>query len=556
MKTRWPELLAALTALAAIQVWLLPLLPVDETRYLAVAWEMWHRGDLLVPWLNGEPYSHKPPLLFWLIQGLWALFGISAPVARGLVFALALAALWATARLGQRLWPHRPGASVLALWLLAGSLFWHNFQVLIQFDLLLTLCALAGWAGIWRAALGETRGWWWLGLALGLGILAKGPVIFLHLLPVAVLAPLWHPEWPERTGCWYAGVTGAVIIGVSIALAWAMPAGMAGGEAYRQAIFWGQSAGRVVNSFAHRAPWWSYLWMLPLMWLPWLVWPGLWRRVRAGLRHSAGAGGRGAGRGWYSLDSGLRFCLSVLLPALVLFSLVSGKQAKYLLPLMPLVALWLGRLLSGSGEARAVPRLRPAGAVIWLVLVGGVLTALPWLHLLGPGVVPERLAWIREVQPAWGPALLLWALALSRLQLPLPDALRVTALAGVVSSAVLWLGVLSLARVPYDLRAPAARAAELEAQGVPLAWLGKYQGQLHFHGRLRQRIEPLADRAALEFWLAAHPRGAVLATPRRRPAGLPRGVQYWPYRGRWLVLWPASVLRGSSGWLDAVAPNA
>ena len=26
-----------------------PLMPVDETRYLAVAWEMWLRGDFLVP---------------------------------------------------------------------------------------------------------------------------------------------------------------------------------------------------------------------------------------------------------------------------------------------------------------------------------------------------------------------------------------------------------------------------------------------------------------------------------------------------------------------------
>ena len=35
-----------------------PLLPVDETRYASVAWEMWSRGDFLVPYLNGEPYSH------------------------------------------------------------------------------------------------------------------------------------------------------------------------------------------------------------------------------------------------------------------------------------------------------------------------------------------------------------------------------------------------------------------------------------------------------------------------------------------------------------------
>ncbi len=38
-----------------------PLFPMDETRYVALAWEMWQRGDFLVPYLNGEPYSHKPP---------------------------------------------------------------------------------------------------------------------------------------------------------------------------------------------------------------------------------------------------------------------------------------------------------------------------------------------------------------------------------------------------------------------------------------------------------------------------------------------------------------
>ena len=39
-----------------------PLLPIDETRYLTVAWEMWLDGSYLVPHLNGEIYTHKPPL--------------------------------------------------------------------------------------------------------------------------------------------------------------------------------------------------------------------------------------------------------------------------------------------------------------------------------------------------------------------------------------------------------------------------------------------------------------------------------------------------------------
>jgi 4-amino-4-deoxy-L-arabinose transferase-like glycosyltransferase len=54
-----------------------PLLPVDETRYLSVAWEMWLRHDWLVPHLNGSPYPDKPPLLFWGILLGWRVFGVN-----------------------------------------------------------------------------------------------------------------------------------------------------------------------------------------------------------------------------------------------------------------------------------------------------------------------------------------------------------------------------------------------------------------------------------------------------------------------------------------------
>ena len=52
--------------LIAVNLAIRPLMPIDETRYVSVAWEMWTRGDFLVPYLNGEAYSHKPPLLFWM----------------------------------------------------------------------------------------------------------------------------------------------------------------------------------------------------------------------------------------------------------------------------------------------------------------------------------------------------------------------------------------------------------------------------------------------------------------------------------------------------------
>src|SRR3990167_8193353 len=90
-----------LAVLAAVVLLTRTLTPIDETRYVGAAWEMWLRGDFLVPFKNGEPYSHKPPFFFWMFHVGWALFGINewwprlvAPLfsagASGLVFLLAL----------------------------------------------------------------------------------------------------------------------------------------------------------------------------------------------------------------------------------------------------------------------------------------------------------------------------------------------------------------------------------------------------------------------------------------------------------------------------------
>ncbi len=39
---------------------------LDEARYLTVSWEMYLGGDYIIPHLNGEIYTHKPPLFFWV----------------------------------------------------------------------------------------------------------------------------------------------------------------------------------------------------------------------------------------------------------------------------------------------------------------------------------------------------------------------------------------------------------------------------------------------------------------------------------------------------------
>src|SRR6516164_4630788 len=40
----------------------------DEGRYAEIPREMLQRGESVVPYLQGEPYLDKPPLLYWLIE--------------------------------------------------------------------------------------------------------------------------------------------------------------------------------------------------------------------------------------------------------------------------------------------------------------------------------------------------------------------------------------------------------------------------------------------------------------------------------------------------------
>jgi 4-amino-4-deoxy-L-arabinose transferase-like glycosyltransferase len=517
------SLIAAWAALVATALWIRPLLPVDETRYVGVAWEMWVRGDFLVPHLNGEAYSHKPPLLFWLMHAGWWLFGVGELWPRLINPLLGLASIGLTALLARRLWPQLPAAAALAPWILFGCIFFAGFLTLTQFDLLIVFCTLLGMLGMLRAAEGMGTGWLLAGLAIGLGLLSKGPVILLHLLPAALLGHLWVDRARLQGWlCWYGGLFAAVLFGVVIALAWALPAAQAGGEEYRQAIFWGQTADRVVDSFAHPQPFWWYLAWLPVLLLPWPLWPPLWRAARTG--------GRAALR-----ERGVRFALCWAVPVVVVLSLVSGKQAKYLLPMFPALALLAAWWLARVPQVR-LPRRQ------WLAML---LLALPMV--LFAAVAVHRLGthphWAEALKPEWG-ELFLFASLLWWLWRPTTPVMSVRglALAGAALLAAVHLAVLQAAAPAYDLTIFSARLAELQAARRPIVHVGKYHGQFHFIGRLREPLAVTRNKKTALRWAREHPDGYLILYCEQWPGPACTGGELvQDYRGDAddLVLWPA-----------------
>jgi 4-amino-4-deoxy-L-arabinose transferase-like glycosyltransferase len=511
-------LLSLWLALLLLSLLTRPLLPVDETRYLAVAWEMWRRGDFLVPYLNGVPYSDKPPLFFWLIHAGWWAFGVNEWWPRCLPALLSLAALAMTVCLANGLWPQDARARQLVPWVQFGCIVWTAFYPWVQFDLLLVLFVVLALTGLVAAAAGRRGGWLLVGLGIGFGALAKGPVILLHVLPAALLAPLWVRDRPRSWRNWYAAIGGSQLLGSVIALAWVLPAAQSGGEDYRQAILWGQTADRVVGAFAHAHPWWWYLPWLPVLFAPWLLLPWLWRPLLRSLRDTQ--------------DAGARFCGVWLLSTLLVMSLISGKQLKYLLPLLPAFALLVARVLS-LAEQQGMTR-QPRALAGLLGLSGLSLAAAPSLIAAPP--------WVASVSPLWGSALTLGAVALAMSKpLRMKQYPVTVALLSAVVLASVYLGVFRVAAPAYDLRTASRVIAAAETAGQPVASLSDYHGQFGFYGRLSRPIENLRP-AQVPAWSRAHPEGRLIAYYPGRVPGHSAAIHEQPYRGGHLVIWEGRML--------------
>lgn len=490
-------LLAALTAVALLTR---PLTPVDETRYVSAAWEMWLRGDFLVPFKNGEPYSHKPPFMFWMFHAGWALFGVNDWWPRLVMPLFSAGALALSFLLARRLWPQQAGLGGQAALILSSTLLWIFFSTTVMFDVMLAFWVLVGMHGVLAAGDGKRSGFVMLGIAIGMGVLTKGPVVLLNLLPVAVLAPWWNPGLPHEGtptfyglkpvkdrmnwSRWFGGVGLAVLLGAAIALAWAIPAGMAGGEAYRNAIFWGQTADRMVESFAHRRPFWWYLPLLPLLLFPWFVWPGFWKA----LAHHRRTG----------LDRGTRFCLAWMLPVFVAFSFISGKQPHYLVPLFPAFALLAARVLAGRSESRVtLPAVLAAAlGVVMILAARGQIAALndqvAALPPLWPGVLLVLLGWAARMAGRQG----------------IPPQLNL-ALLGAATLALVQLAAMHSLGPLYDIKPMAQAIRQVQDEGKPVANAAKYHAQYQFAGRLEAPLAELSG-AELPRWLAAHPEGYVV----------------------------------------------
>ena len=345
----------------------------DEAFYAESAREMVESGDWITPHFNYAPRFEKPILYYWLTAGAYLIAGVGEASAR---FPSALAGLGLTLLTfaGARRWFDTP-TGVLAGVITATSFGYVMMARQALPDLTLALLStLTTWAALvaWLddppgasgrvQSTGKRRCWLVVAAAAGAGaFLTKGPVGVA--VPALIVLPLLGGEvWSGRSAWRARGSDVAIALLVFLALAtpWFLSMTLVHGAGYLDRFFIEENLERFATArYNDPRPLWYYLPIVLGGMLPWSPFMMLWLP----------AIGRFVARPRQIPTTELRLIWWALAP-LLFFTVSAGKQPRYILPILPPLAILLARTIHRRLRATSEPdRLVVACAVLTAVLL-------------------------------------------------------------------------------------------------------------------------------------------------------------------------------------------
>ena len=348
----------------------------DEGYYAEAAREMVESGDWLTPRFNYENRFEKPVLYYWLTAATYLITGPDETAAR---FWSAMSGVgvvlltWAIIPA-----PIRKDSASLAAAIVATSFGCFALARSALPDLplafFITLTIWSSLRALERAMRGERwpSAWALAGLGAGLGFLTKGPVALA--IPVVVLVPVW---WRFRRSIRLdpRGIALATVLFAVIGLPWYVAMWREHGAVYLQSFFVGDNVERFTTSrFNDARPVWYYLAVLLGGMLPWSIYLAMF---------TARAVFDFARRRWKPSDFQWVLLTWAVMP-LLFYTVSVGKQPRYILPVLPPVAVLLAQALTDridASRARSDQPQRGLRAGTWITALFFVLLALLYIRL-------------------------------------------------------------------------------------------------------------------------------------------------------------------------------
>jgi 4-amino-4-deoxy-L-arabinose transferase-like glycosyltransferase len=516
-RTPWLSVVAVCLAVAGVY-WFIDscstLWDRDEPRFSRATAEMVESGNYLYPTFNGELRPDKPILIYWLMSVPMRVLGQTSLACRffssvGIAITCVLTFLLGRRFLGVQagLWSMAILPSTLLV-VIEGTAATSDGVLLAAMVAVMMLfgCCLA--SGLrWRDAAA-------MGLALGLALLAKGPVALLPLVVIAVT--LWRIRKSEISiGPPLVRLGGAVVMGALLFVAWAIPANNAThGEFLRLGLGYHVLARTARPLDEHGGHFLLYLpYYLPVMavgFFPWtLHLPGA---------ISAVLNGR-VGTTWFR-----ELFLAWVVSVVVIMTFVATKLPNYILFAWPAMALAVGGTLAAApppaqgaaarrgstsrqGKLADTDRRWLRGGV-WFFgpmaggVVAGFLVTPVWLHLPG------------AILPFWAAAGVLLAVSVLAIRQQLQDDPQASAITLLVGMVVLllpvMLGVMPVLEEAKISPALAQAVKEQTAEEVPVAAFDYDEPTLNFY--VDRRIEPLYEEEAVAEWALQRQPGVLIIT--------------------------------------------
>lgn len=314
----------------------------NELRYLSIADEAIREGHLFTFYNHGAAYADKPPLYLWLVMLGRMIFGGNTA---GLMTFMslfsvvpALVILWIMNR-----WV-RPFVACVAArragqLMLYTSVYFIGSAVVLRMDMLMCMFIVLALHTFWRIYSGDSdrenhllRDKLLFPVWVFLAVFSKGPVGILVPLVTVIVFLIVKREW-RKIGTYWGLRTWVILLG--LCAVWFGAVYAEGGTSYLDNLLVKQTAGRAVDAFHHKAPFWYYGVSIWYSLAPWsllvigvLVW-GLWNRRRM-------------------VTTDLeRLFLVVALSTFLVLSMVSSKIQIYLLPAFPffiyIAVVWIAK---------------------------------------------------------------------------------------------------------------------------------------------------------------------------------------------------------------------
>ena len=364
-----------LVLLIAIAIFILfgrlnfPLFEPDEARNAQLALNVVQSNDWLSLQLNTESYWDKPPLQIWAIAASYTLLGESPMATRFPIAVASFLTVLLTFLLGRKLVGNQ--AAIIGAFLLLLSSGFVTVGRYVTMDATLTLATTMTWLTAYLAIqTGKKKYMIAAGVACGIGLLAKGPIIAVLCIP-PLLLQMWLRESssPKLKLKYFFVPTILIAAPWFIATAWIHPD-------FVGYFFWKHHVVRFSEAFNHREPFWYYmvgifLFMFPASYLLPSVSRFMFSR-------------RPENRLVRTKQDG--FLLLTALWTLLFFSVSESKLPTYILPAFPMICLMMGAMLhrkifqpvlNASAKqptqstflTRLVPRV-PIELVFWCVVCG------------------------------------------------------------------------------------------------------------------------------------------------------------------------------------------